>query len=146
MRKVDAHVKARSQNLCGKNARDGQKNSILLTEITFGVSSVSFGAFVSGHALLAHSVECDRSRTEQASEASALSCDIGRSYVMGVFDMAHSLTERWLFEKRFCKPDDVDRQQLLFTVRKFMDDHPEQMDFAAAGIVYDALTQAYPCE
>jgi hypothetical protein len=65
---------------------------------------------------------------------------------MGVFDTADSLTERWLFQKHFCKPNDVDREVLITTVRKYMDDHPEQMEFAAAGIVYDALTQAYPCD
>jgi len=119
---------------------------VLLAVVLLAVSSVSFGAFVSGHELLAYSVECDKQSAEKDSEASIRSCMLGKSYVMGAFDMAHSLNERWLFKKRFCKPYDVDRLQLLTVVKKYMRDHPEQMDFAAAGIVYDALTEAYPCE
>jgi len=119
---------------------------VLLAVLLLGVSNVSFGAFVSGHELLAYSVECDKYQAEQESEAYIRSCEVGKSYVMGVFDMAHSLTERWLFQKHFCKSGELERHELLGIVRKYMLDHPEQMDFAAAGIVYDALTQAYPCE
>ena len=119
---------------------------VLLAVVLLGVSSVSFGAFVSGHELLAYSVECDKLSAEQDSEASNQACMLGRSYVMGVFDMAYSLNQRWMFQKHFCKPNDLDRPQLLVVVKKYMQDHPEQMDFAAAGIVYDALTEAYPCE
>ena len=119
---------------------------MLLAVVLLGVSNVGFAAFVSGHELLSYSLECEKYRGEPGTEAWTRSCGIGQSYIMGVFDMAHSLNERWLFQKRFCKPYDVDRLQLSATVKKYMADHPEQMDFAAAGIVYDALTQAYPCE
>lgn len=119
---------------------------VLIAVVLLGVSNVGLAAFVSGHELLSYALECDKYREEPGSEAWTRSCGLGRSYVMGVFDTGHSLNERWVFEKHFCKPDDVDRSQVLAIVRKYMVDHPEQMDFAAAGIVFDALTQAYPCE
>ena len=119
---------------------------VLMVVLLLGVSNVGFAAFVSGHELMSYSLECDKYRGEPGTEAWTRSCGIGHSYIMGVFDTAQSLTERWVFEKHFCKPDDVDRYQLLALVKKYMADHPEQMDFAAAGIIYDALTQAYPCE
>jgi len=119
---------------------------MLLGVVLLSVSSVSFGAFISGHELLAYSIECEKHFAEKNSEAYIRSCGLGQSYIMGVFDTAHALNARWLFEKRFCKPDGLERHELLAIVRKYMHDHPEQMKFAAAGIVYDALTQAYPCE
>ena len=119
---------------------------VLMAVLLLGVSNVGSAAFVSGHELLSYSLECEKYEGEPGSEAWARSCGIGKSYVMGVFDTAYALNERWVFKKRFCKPDDIDRLQMVTTVRKYMHDHPEQMDFAAAGIVYDALTQAYPCE
>ena len=119
---------------------------VLMVVLLLSVSNVGFTSFVSGHELMSYHLECDKYRGEPGTEAWTRSCGIGQSYIMGVFDMAHSLNERWLFQKRFCKPDDVDRLQLSTTVKKYMTDHPEQMDFAASGIIYDALTQAYPCE
>ena len=119
---------------------------VLMAVLLLGVSNVGFTAFVSGHELLSYSLECDKYEGEPGTDAWVRSCGLGKSYIMGVFDTAHSLNQRWLFKKRFCKPDDVGRLQMVATVRKYMNDHPEQMDFAAAGIVYDALTQAYPCE
>jgi hypothetical protein len=119
---------------------------VLLAVVLLGVSSVSFGAFMSGHELLAYAKECDKYRAGQSSQDYYRSCGSGKSYVAGVFDTVDTLSSRWLIEKHFCKPDDVDRNQLVAIVRKYMDDHPEQMDFAAAGIIFDALTQAYPCE
>ena len=74
------------------------------------------------------------------------SCLVGRAYVAGVFDNAHSLTERWLFVKHFCEPDGVGNSELVAVVKKYMGEHPEQMKFTAAGIVYDALTGVYPCD
>jgi len=119
---------------------------VIMALLLLGVSNVGFAAFVSGHELMSYSLECDKYTGEPGTDEWTRSCGIGRSYVMGVLDTGEALTERWVFEKRFCKPDHVDRHQLLVLVRKYMADHPEQMDFAAAGIVYDALTQAYPCE
>ena len=119
---------------------------VLMVVLLLGVSNVGFAAFVSGHELMSYHLECDKYRGEPGTEAWTRSCGIGQSYIMGVFDTAHSLNERWLFLKRFCKPYDVDRLQLSATVKKYMTDHPEQMDYAAAGIVFDALSQAYPCD
>jgi hypothetical protein len=131
-----------------RNIAIGRHNMmrILLAVVLLGVSNVSFGAFVSGHELQSFIIECKKYRADPESGDFARSCGLGQSYVMGVFDTADSLTERWLFQKHFCKPNDVDQEVLITTVRKYMDDHPEQMEFAAAGIVYDALTQAYPCD
>ena len=91
---------------------------VLMVVLLLGVSNVSFAAFVSGHELMSYSLECDKYRGEPGTEAWTGSCGIGHSYIMGVFDTAHSLTERWVFEKHFCKPDDVDRFQLLAIVKK----------------------------
>jgi hypothetical protein len=119
---------------------------ILLAVVLLGFSSVSFGGFMSGYELLAHAGNCEKYQAGQETEEYNRSCGVGRAYVAGVFDTGHSLTERWLFQKHFCKPDDVDRKQLIAVVKKYMGDHPEQMEFTAAGIVYDALTGAYPCD
>ena len=119
---------------------------VLMVVLLLSVSNVGFAAFVSGHELMSYHLECNKYRGEPGTEAWIRSCGIKQTYIMGVFDTAYSLNERWLFQKRFCKPYDVDRLQLSATVEKYMTEDPEQMDFAAAGIIYDALTEAYPCE
>jgi hypothetical protein len=119
---------------------------VLLAVLLLGVSSVSFGAFMSGHELQAYAKECDKYRAGQETEEYNRACQVGRAYVAGVFDLGETLISRWVFEKRVCPPDDVSRNQLVTIVRKYMDDHPEQMDFAAAGLIYDSLVEAYPCE
>jgi hypothetical protein len=119
---------------------------VLLAVVLLGFSSVSFGAFMSGYELLAHAENCEKYQAGQETEEYNRSCGVGRAYVAGVFDNAHSLTERWLFDKHFCKPDDVGKSQLIAVVKKYMGDHPEQMEFTAAGIVYDALVGAFPCD
>ena len=118
---------------------------VLLAVLLLGVASVSFGAFMSGHELQAHMENCDKYRAGQETKQNYRSCGVGKTYVAGVFDTGHSLAERWLFERHICKPDDVGREQAVVIVKKYMGDHPEQLDYAAAGIVFDALTQAYPC-
>jgi hypothetical protein len=119
---------------------------VLIAVVLLGFSSVSFGGFMSGYELLAHTENCEKSQAGQETEEYNRSCLIGRAYVAGVFDNAHSLTERWLFVKHFCKPDGVGKSELIAVVKKYMGEHPEQMKFTAAGIVYDALTGAYPCD
>jgi len=126
--------------------RRNDMKRVLLAIVLLGFSSVSFGAFMSGHELLDHMENCVKYKAEQETNEYYRSCGVGNAYVAGVFDTGDSLSERWLFEKHFCKPDDVGRQQLEDIVRKYMIDHPEQMNFAAAGIVFDALVGAYPCE
>jgi hypothetical protein len=119
---------------------------VLLAVVLLGFSSVSFGAFMSGHELLAHMENCEKYHAGQETKENYRSCGVGKSYVAGVFDTGHSLAERWLFKNHVCKPDGVGRKQAADIVKKYMGDHPEQLDYAAAGIVFDALSQAYPCD
>ena len=119
---------------------------MLLAVVLLGLSSVSFAAFMNGHQLQSYMSACDKYRAGEETGDYYRECGIAKSYVGAGFDTAQFLVERWLIEKRFCKPDDVDRNQLVDTVKKYMLDHPEQLKFSAAGIIFDALTQAYPCE
>jgi hypothetical protein len=121
---------------------------VLLAVVLLGVSSVSLGAeiFMSGNELLAYASECDKYRDGDENKDYYRSCGSGRAYVAGISDMYSFLNSRWLIEQHFCKPDAVDRNELVVTVRKYMAKHPEEMDSSASGIIYDALVEAYPCE
>jgi hypothetical protein len=121
---------------------------VLLAVLLLGVSSVSFGAtvFMSGNELQAYAKECDKYRAGEKTQEYFRSCGAGRAYVAGISDLYSVLNSRWLIEQHFCKPDDVSRDQLVATVRKYMDDHPEKLDSSGAGIIFDSLTEAYPCE
>jgi hypothetical protein len=121
---------------------------VLLAIVLLGLSNVSFGAplYMSGNELLARANDCEKYRAGEKAPEISWNCGSARSYTMGISDLYFVLNSRWLIERHFCKPDDVSRDQLAVTVKKYMEDHPEKMDLPAAGIIFDALTEAYPCE
>jgi len=46
---------------------------------------------------------------------------------------------------RACIPAEVEIRQFGLIVTKYLNDHPEEFQFAAGGIVAKALAQAFPC-
>jgi len=59
-------------------------------------------------------------------------------YVEGVID------EGW--SPAPCIPEGTDRKQIFQVVRKYLKDHPEQLDLRAATIIQKAVNEAWPCK
>jgi len=119
---------------------------MLLAVLLLGVASVSFGQFMSGHELLDYARDCDKYREGEGSPEYYRSCGAGKLYTAGIYDLYVVLKDRWLLQETFCKPDDVDRSELVVTAKTYMENHPEKLDAAAAGVILDAFIEAYPCE
>jgi hypothetical protein len=49
------------------------------------------------------------------------------------------------FTPAACIPSTAKLGQLMRVVTKYLEEHPEQLHLAAAGLVYNALIEAFPC-
>lgn len=45
----------------------------------------------------------------------------------------------------FCKPDDLERGQMVRIVMKYIRENPEKAHLPTAGLIMGALSKAYPC-
>ena len=64
-------------------------------------------------------------------------------YLMGVADMM--ARPEWPYPTKACFPDEVGRGQLVAIVKKYVANHPDQLQAPALDIVAAALAQAFPC-
>jgi len=64
-------------------------------------------------------------------------------YLMGVADMMAQ--PEWSYPAKACFPDEVVRGQLIAIVKKYISNHPDQLQSPALDIVAAALAQAFPC-
>lgn len=66
-------------------------------------------------------------------------------YTTGIYDMINLLESTDAIPKRHCFPEHVTRLQIHDIVVHYLQDHPEQRRAGAAGLVRDALQEAWPC-
>jgi hypothetical protein len=45
-----------------------------------------------------------------------------------------------------CLPAESTRKQLVDVVKRWLDQHPEQRHYSAAGLIAQALSEAFPCK
>ena len=64
-------------------------------------------------------------------------------YLMGVADMMAQ--PEWPYPTKACFPDEVGRGQLIAIVKKYIANHPGQLQDPALAVVAAALAQAFPC-
>jgi len=68
-------------------------------------------------------------------------------YILGISDLHEMFVALGMLKKGWCKPlVSVETNQLVRIVTKFLQEHPEDLHFAASELVADALTKAFPCE
>jgi hypothetical protein len=98
-----------------------------------GVAADSYESTESGNSLLAKCV---------GPPESELVC---AGYTTGVVDMIKLLEATNAVAKRHCFPPGVTRLQIHDVVVHYLQDHPERRHDGAAGLVGDALQEAWPC-
>jgi len=64
-------------------------------------------------------------------------------YLMGIADMMAQ--QEWPYPTKACFPDEVVRGQLIAIVKKYISNHPDQLQAPALHIAAAALAQAFPC-
>ena len=67
-------------------------------------------------------------------------------YVAGVIDSYTFLKDVENLENRICIPDEVTVRQLQYIVKKYLNEHPEDLHYAASYIVLIAIRNSFPCE
>ena len=66
-------------------------------------------------------------------------------YVSGASDQLDGMKGTVLPQLNYCLDKTVTTSQLRSLVVKYLRNHPESLDQAASYLIYDALTDAYPC-
>jgi hypothetical protein len=66
-------------------------------------------------------------------------------YTAGIYDMINLLETTNALAKLHCFPSGVTRLQIHDVVVHYLQDHPERRHAGAAGLVRDALQEAWPC-
>jgi Rap1a immunity proteins len=63
-------------------------------------------------------------------------------YCRGVIE---GVTTGAILSSQLCRPDGLTNSQAVRVVFKFLQDHPEELSQRGAKLVFEALTQAFPC-
>jgi len=67
------------------------------------------------------------------------------AYITAVSDSHDVFVEWGKMSPMFCSPNEVTNGQLAAVVVKYLEANPEELHYAAADIVTNALAQAFPC-
>jgi hypothetical protein len=78
---------------------------------------------------------CGKSATTQAPERCV-------GYILGVVDL---MSTDDIFTSRFCLPTHTTSGQITDTVRRYLRDNPDTLQYSAASDVAVAIFKAYPC-
>ena len=103
--------------------------------VTLGISMGSYGGFKTGGEVL--------QTCEDESDMMIVGCI---EYLVGVADGFKALMETNHVPKVICIPPKVNGGQLSKVVVKYLNEHPEDLHYAAAGEVFAAYIKAFPCE
>jgi hypothetical protein len=66
-------------------------------------------------------------------------------YVEGILDMTLFAEETMRLRYSICTPQGVTSRELVDVVVKYLKNNPEKRHFTAAGEVWGALSEAFPC-
>ena len=68
-------------------------------------------------------------------------------YILGAADFIGAQIEAGGTQRTvgLCLPSSVTRRQKFEVVMKYLQEHPEQRHYDAAGLILSALVQAFPC-
>jgi len=64
---------------------------------------------------------------------------------------SYGVTDRVMIETKIgkiiaCQPADVKGEQIDLIVEKFLDDHPERLNYSAASLIGKAIGAYFPCK
>ena len=71
---------------------------------------------------------------------------ICRGYIVGTYDMTSAHAGWGDIEKDICMPSRANPDQLKKVVIKGLNEQPEELHTVAAGLVYNILYEAFPCD
>ena len=66
-------------------------------------------------------------------------------YTSAIYDMINLLETTNVTAKLHCFPSGVTRLQIRDVIVRYLQNHPEQRHRGAAGLIRDALQEAWPC-
>lgn len=75
----------------------------------------------------------------------ALKAGVCIGFIDGWLQLAMMLKPPLVSQELFCPPKGVTNQQVIDIVVKYMNDHPEKLHQPAAQILYDAISDSFPC-
>jgi hypothetical protein len=115
---------------------------ILVVGIPLSQAVAAF--FENGNSLLEY---CSAAEADDLREMKFASC---YGYIIGAIDMMEVTNDARRGAKPplkplFCLPTNVTRGQLVDTVKKYLTDNPAHRHYSAAGIVLQAIDEAFPC-
>jgi len=96
--------------------------------------------FMNGNNILEY---CEAYLSETGSAAKGNGC---YGFVTGVADAHYQFTLWDEMSTQWCQPDNMTASQLIRIVTKHLQEYPEDLHSAAAGLVSNALILAFPCE
>jgi hypothetical protein len=67
-------------------------------------------------------------------------------FIRGANDGHDVISALHKLDSYYCLPDGVTAFQAAKVVRKYLENHPENLHVMAVGLVYAALRSAFPCE
>jgi Rap1a immunity proteins len=79
-----------------------------------------------------------------ADRGEALKAGVCMGFIDGWLQLA-TMIKSQLSEELFCPPKGVTNRQVIDIAVKYMNDHPEKLHQPAAQILYDAVSDAFPC-
>ena len=116
---------------------------VLILLISLSLSLPVYAEFYSANQLQTHCREYSKFRDRRDHDSyDAASC---RAYIVSVSDSHNTYVDWGDMSPMFCKPAKVTQGQLAAVVIKYLEANPEELHYAAAGIVLNALAQAFPC-
>ncbi len=66
-------------------------------------------------------------------------------YFIGFLDGSAFAHGRLEADEPFCEPDDSDYASLYLVLMRFLQTHPQVLELPLSTLIYDALSEAFPC-
>ncbi len=65
-------------------------------------------------------------------------------YISGALD-AYRVVGHMRKTKLFCEPESATGEQIVSMVKKYLDEHPEQLHWVASQLIYIVMARTFPC-
>jgi len=113
---------------------------LLMVVLLCSFNQARAGAFYTGNEMLEL---CERYLGETNIENVAKG-NICAGYIIGIFDVHDSFVSHGKSKTLWCSPGNINTNQLVRIVTKFMQERPGILHFAADSIIINALSGAFP--
>ena len=79
-----------------------------------------------------------------SNDHAAMNSGVCAGYIVGTSD-AIRMTDEVFKRNTICGPPEVTVQQVVAIAKKYLEDHPELLNYRASSLVGTALIEAFPC-